>query len=87
MHLLIRLKQLFTAHPASIEETYLIHLWFTLQMATRFFLISSAILIHGLFPFLFTTTASRKVAEAFDIMKTRTPKNNATPNLTTPHAH
>jgi uncharacterized NAD(P)/FAD-binding protein YdhS len=64
----------FTAHPESAGETYTEHLGFTLKMAARFAFISGAITVHGLFPFLCTTTASRQVEQIYRIIKTRIPK-------------
>ena len=64
----------FTDHPHQAGETYLEHLRFTFTMASRFFLVSFIIMIHGLFPFLMPTTASRMIEKLYWIMKTRIPK-------------
>ena len=51
----------FTDHPASVGESYPAH-W---RVATRFGLRmiggGVAALVHGVFPFLFTTTGSRTI--------------------------
>ena len=49
----------FTAHPASVGETYLEHMRFARGFGGRMLLGGSAADIHSLFPFLFVTTASR----------------------------
>lgn len=53
--------KLFTDHPATVGETYGQH-W---RVATRFGLRMIAgglgAMLHGVFPFLFTTTGSRTI--------------------------
>ena len=49
----------FTAHPASVGETYLQHFAFAFRFGTRMLTGGAAATIHSLFPFLFVTTASR----------------------------
>jgi hypothetical protein len=53
----------FTAHPASVGETYGQHLRFALRFGTFMTLGGLAAAIHALFPFLFITTASRVLDE------------------------
>ena len=60
----------FTVHPASVGETYGQHLRFALQVGARMTLGGLAATIHGLFPFLFVTTASRNLA-ALNAMRDR----------------
>ena len=67
-------ERVFTEHLESAGETYFEHLWFTAKMSGRFAFVSSAIMIHGLFPFLCTRTASNHVENLYRIMKTRIPK-------------
>jgi uncharacterized NAD(P)/FAD-binding protein YdhS len=67
-------EKAFTEHPESAGETYLEHLWFTVKMSGRFAFVSSAIMLHGLFPFLCTRTASTHTEQLYRIMKTRIPK-------------
>jgi hypothetical protein len=64
----------FTQHPHETGETYLQHLRFTLGMALRFALVSMIITIHGFFPFLMPTTASRYIEKLYWVMKGRIPK-------------
>lgn len=63
----------FTDHPHEIDETYVQHLIFTLFMSLRFARVSIAILIHGIFPFMFIRTASDEVEKIYEIMKSRKP--------------
>ncbi|MEJ0010536.1 MAG: DUF6356 family protein [Alphaproteobacteria bacterium] len=67
-------KQAFTTHPHETGETYLQHLWFTLRMSARFLWVMTAMVVHGLFPFLLTRTASRQMEKAYAIMRKRISK-------------
>jgi hypothetical protein len=49
----------FTAHPASVGETYVQHLQFALRYGARMTLGGVAAVVHAFLPFLFQTTASR----------------------------
>ena len=49
----------FTAHPASVGETYLQHFAFAFRFGARMLAGGAAATIHSVFPFLFVTTASR----------------------------
>jgi hypothetical protein len=53
----------FTAHPASVGETYLEHLRFAAGFGVRMTLGGLAAIVHSVFPFLFITTASRALDE------------------------
>jgi hypothetical protein len=53
----------FTAHPASVGETYLEHLRFATGFGVRMTLGGVAAVVHAVFPFLFITTASRALDE------------------------
>lgn len=70
-----RLRRLFQRsflkHPRDAGETYASHLWFTARMSLWFLLISLAIILHGIFPFLFTTTASSEIRKINAILKRR----------------
>jgi len=52
---------LFTAHPASVGETYLQHAAFAFRFSARLFLAGGAALLHAVFPWVCETTASRQV--------------------------
>ncbi len=49
----------FTAHPASVGETYFQHMRFAFRFGGRMLLGGIAAVVHSVFPFLFVTTASR----------------------------
>jgi hypothetical protein len=68
-------KRAFTDHPAEVEENYFEHLLFTLGMAFRLIYAGVALIIHGIFPFLFTRTASHHVMALYGIMRKRRPKD------------
>jgi len=53
----------FTAHPASVGETYGQHGRFAAAFGFRMFLGGLAAMVHAAFPFLFITTASRILDE------------------------
>ena len=53
----------FTEHPASVGETYLEHLVFACGFGCRMLAGGAACCIHGLLPFLFTSTGSRIVLD------------------------
>ena len=49
----------FTAHPASVGETYWQHLRFAARFGARMALGGGAAMLHAVLPFVCTTTASR----------------------------
>jgi hypothetical protein len=53
----------FTAHPASVGETYGRHCRFAFGFGVRMLLRGLAAMIHALLPFLFVTTAGRTLEE------------------------
>lgn len=69
-----RVQAIFITHPHEAGETYLVHLWFTAKMGLRFAYVSFVILMHGIFPFLFTRTGSTQVEKLYRTMKSRIPK-------------
>ena len=52
------LSRLFTAHPASVGETYFGHLLQATSFGFRMLIAGIACILHGLFPFWFVTTGS-----------------------------
>lgn len=60
----------FTAHPASVGESYGEHLVVAGRFGGRLILAGLACLVHGLFPFLFVRTGSRAVSELHQRMVT-----------------
>ncbi len=59
----------FTAHPNDVGETYLQHAGFALRYGAKMTLGGIAALAHGLFPFLFRTTASRITDELAETLR------------------
>ncbi|MEP6941380.1 MAG: DUF6356 family protein [Betaproteobacteria bacterium] len=53
----------FTAHPASVGETYFQHLRFASAFGARMTLGGIAAIVHAVFPFALITTASRTLDE------------------------
>lgn len=53
----------FTAHPRDVGETYLEHGLFACRYGAKMTLGGLAAFIHGVLPFLFTTTGSRITRE------------------------
>lgn len=51
----------FKEHPNSVNETYCEHLIFTLRTGSRIVATGFACMLHGLFPFLFTDFASKRI--------------------------
>jgi hypothetical protein len=64
-------EKAFTEHPREAGETYLEHLWFTTQMTGRLAYSAIVLLLHGIFPFLLTRTASAQLERVYAIMRTR----------------
>lgn len=69
------LNRAFTQHPEEAGESYFEHLCFTTGMSLRFLYTTVVIMVHGLFPFLMTKTASNQIEAIYRIMKTRIPKS------------
>lgn len=61
-----RLKTLFIDHPASVDESYLEHLAFAMRFSWMLMLAAGAALVHAIFPFLCSKTASRIVARLYE---------------------
>lgn len=63
--------QAFTDHPASVGETYGQHLVSASFFAGRMLCGAVACFLHGLFPFLFTTTGSDQIRVLHEKMVTK----------------
>jgi len=61
--------RLFTDHPHSVGETYFEHLRFAFAFGGRMIVGGAACLVHGVLPFLCTTTGSSTVAALGDIIR------------------
>ncbi|HUL96503.1 MAG TPA: DUF6356 family protein [Usitatibacter sp.] len=57
------MKNPFTAHPRCVGETYLEHGFFACRYGAKMTAGGIAAFLHGIFPFLFETTASRITRE------------------------
>lgn len=70
-----QLSRLFTEHPRDTGETYMEHLLFTVRMGTRIGVTALFLLVHGVFPFLFTRTASQRMENIWAVLKERKQKS------------
>jgi hypothetical protein len=59
---------LFTAHPASVGETYVQHMGSASFFGSRMILAGLACMLHGLLPFLFTSTGRQTIEMLHDRM-------------------
>jgi hypothetical protein len=64
------LHQLFTEHPATVDETYLQHLGQALGFSAAMLLGGLACLVHAFLPFLFLTRGSDTIRVLHDRMVT-----------------
>jgi len=62
---------IFTKHPEEVGETYLEHMYNAVRYSLTFLLLFFVALIHSIFPFLFTKTASCVVQEMAKHMEKR----------------
>ena len=61
----------FTAHPASVGESYGEHMRFASRFSARLLAAGLAAAVHALIPCLFEKTASRMIAEMYNQTKNR----------------
>jgi len=61
-----RFMRIFTAHPATVGETYFGHMAFAAWFCSRLSMAAAAAPVHAFLPFLFETTASRIVRELYE---------------------
>jgi hypothetical protein len=61
----MKIKKFFTQHPIENKESYCLHLKRALLFSGWMFLGSLACAVHAVFPFLFTTTASKIVSKLY----------------------
>lgn len=59
------MKNIFTEHPSAADETYLQHLKRACVFSGWMLLGSLACLVHAVFPFIFTETASKIVSKLY----------------------
>lgn len=60
--------RIFTAHPASVDETYLEHMGVATSFGVRMILGGLACCVHGLIPAAFERTGSNQVRVLHDRM-------------------
>ena len=65
------MKNLFTKHPNSVNETYFEHMRCAMKFHCTLLRLSFAALVHAIFPFWFEKTASNGIKELNDCMKKR----------------
>jgi hypothetical protein len=63
--------RLFTEHPHATGETYLEHQRVATSIGLQLLGAGFAALVHGVFPFLFVTTAGRRIAHLHDHLQRR----------------
>ncbi|MDF3024462.1 MAG: hypothetical protein K0R10_1823 [Alphaproteobacteria bacterium] len=76
------IRKLFIEHCHDTGETYFQHLLFTIKTAATLVYSGFALIIHGVFPFLFTTTASTNIKKLNTTILTRSARasgDNVTP--------
>ena len=60
-----KVLNIFTAHPASVDETFGEHFFFAMTFACLLFAAAGAALVHAILPFMFEKTASKIVAKLY----------------------
>lgn len=74
--------KLFTAHPASVDESYTEHMAVAASFGARMVLAGIACFIHALVPFLFERTGSSAITQLHERMVThRRPSETAQTSL------
>ncbi len=72
-------KVSFTEHPEAVGETYVQHLGVATSFGARMILGGLACLVHGILPFLFTSTGSRTIVGLHDRMVANRARAHAAP--------
>lgn len=66
-----KIAQLFTQHPASVDETFLEHMWFALTFSFWLFAAAGAALVHAILPFMFEKTGSKIITKLYNRIHSR----------------
>lgn len=74
----MKLARVFSAHPASVGETYAQHLVHAAAFGGRMLVAGLACLVHAVFPFLFINTGSDAVRQLHDVLSTRRQRATST---------
>ncbi|MEM7668717.1 MAG: DUF6356 family protein [Pseudomonadota bacterium] len=61
-----RIHTAFTAHPASVDESYGEHFVFAFSFAAKLGYATFAAAVHAVLPFMFEKTASRIIGELYE---------------------
>lgn len=67
----LKMENIFTKHPRSINETYLQHFYYTTKCAVVMAIALILCLLHGIFPFLFKQTGSNLIIQLATKMSDR----------------
>ena len=70
------LKRLFTDHPKSVNETYMLHFFTSMRFSMKLFKAAIACFIHALVPGLCIKTGSKAITELHVKMVTFRVKNS-----------
>ena len=68
---------IFTAHPASVNETYFEHMGVAFRFSVTLLFAGLVCLVHAVLPFLFEKTGSRQVEHLHQIMVANRIRNQA----------
>ena len=66
-----KMKNIFTKHPKSVDETYLQHFYHAMSFSCLLFSLSLKVLVHALFPFCYETAVSDRVKSLSEGMQKR----------------
>jgi len=66
----MKVTELFTAHPSSVDETYGEHMMAAASFAFWLLIAGFCAIVHAVFPFLFVKTGSRIITRLYDRMVT-----------------
>jgi hypothetical protein len=66
-----KITQIFTNHPASVDETFFEHMWFALTFSFWLFIAAGAALAHAVFPFMFEKTGSQIITKLYNRIHSR----------------
>lgn len=69
--------EIFTRHPASVNETYFEHLGTAMSFAATMFVATLVCFVHSLLPFLFVKTGSALITRLHDKMVANRVRNTA----------
>ena len=62
---LSHMKNPFISHPHKVGESYIQHFGFAVKTGIKLILWGVAAMIHGVFPFIFTSYVSTKIKELY----------------------